>query len=1424
MKKFSMFIKRTLFVVLPALFACSLSIGQLHDIDPTFADGEESSEVNSSYDVENEIYTIKKTGDHAIELLFNANPKVYKNFRKNHLDELKNSLTEILKDIVHTKITELSEENTVLVPTYTVVGTGGQEDDPQPDVVPTEIPEDQPQLVHEVSNYISLETYSNMVYDYTEDANTGEHNLHQIIEAVVVGYAHFWVKEQIRRNEWENTYEVKTDVFNDFCTILAYRLKDQFGVSASEVYAQFSMCGNAILSPTFKITLDHITGMMLLIKDRSPVDNELGVKDLISSVGGQSVKDEIDELVNACTRMQLINFFSKTPKNVVIVLTKEINFTGSNLNEVVETIGVETFIQVAKEIGVEDTRDIIKSLPEFNTSDFIAKVTEVTTAKDVWSAIDGIEVDGVLIMKDKQFLWDGLVDLFGHFPPLSELANYNDNQWRHNFKVVMHTAVEDVLLDVNLGFKGNCKYLRKAAKIIDKHIKIKQDGEHFNIEVDVPGFLASMYRYLCEADFFDADLKHELFDLAFSTVDEAYNHVHSKTIEDLMANAEQIDYKILAESIISADEIKEFFGITRFVTQEKVDKFINKVFWAIDKSTTFDINRVYELVDEYYEIPEDLKDKINKVYEKAVKLLKKIAERDYDADFIHDYLSAHTSEEINEKVEHKIDSYLENAKVQNYYNRFQRLLEKVYARVPAKFRNKSLMDYYRGNSVWSGSGSAHFNVTKLVRKIPKVGPKIADFLSGFFDKFPTDASVDLKFTVHDLYRISYHLGDETKTGALPSQVSKPGFFANRETVFDEGAVRNIVGWYEKVGEQNSYLYEMPAYDVDAYPIWFKTSGNVERNYEKDNVTTISVTPNVETNKEFVYSWYKNGELLMEEEGPSITVTNHSDSGVYTCYVDGVKVDDIDVSIERIKIDTPTQSNELTFTADTTYNYYESLGLTPEEVENLPYNASGDLTGSEAGEYLVQFTFSDTDNYEWGSGNGSYSWLINKRHIEIASSSYIWSDDSFVYDATEHEVHIDTTVFGDNAKYLDFNYTGEQKGTNANNYEVTVTVSVKEEYAGSCTLGGELSSTHNWIIEKAHIETFEAKLVQDVFDYDGKEHTAEIDPNSLPAGITGVIYDEDSNVKETNIGKYTLVVEGYEYDHDNYILDGDYQTKFEWEIIAHVIDVSNVTWDYTEPFVYDENVHTVSVINVPTGVKVEYSGVYKATADNTYVAHARLYTSEYNQLYYNGEYRQTVNLDLEWKIVKKGEPIPLRSEFYSEEQNEAGTSLVWISLSSGIKGDYTLHAEEVDTSKYDFNSIMKSGTASVVTCYEINLFDSDGSIVNVNVDAAGNVIDPNFTFTVRILVPETHAKKDLVLVYVNASGEVSRIEGTRDGNYMVFTTNHLSIYGLVETHVAGEDPFPYLIVAAAATLAVQATTSWLLIVLAKRKRRTVKDAK
>ena len=287
MKKFSMFFKRTILVVLPALFVCSLSVGQLHDVKPVSA--EEIS--NSDYDVDNDFYTIRKTGDHSLELLFNANPKVYKNFKKSNLNELKSALKDILKDIVHTKISELADEP-IDDDTSSVDGQGGQENTPEM-AYTGPIDPNNPVMVYPNADYRTLEVYRNMVLDYTYDEVGGEHNLYQITRQVVIGYAYYYVKDFIERNQMENNAQNRADVFNDFCTMLAFTTYSPFDATIPETYAQFHYAGEDLISDDFVISLNDVTAMLLLVEEDDTGTQETGVRDLLATLGGQEAKDDI---------------------------------------------------------------------------------------------------------------------------------------------------------------------------------------------------------------------------------------------------------------------------------------------------------------------------------------------------------------------------------------------------------------------------------------------------------------------------------------------------------------------------------------------------------------------------------------------------------------------------------------------------------------------------------------------------------------------------------------------------------------------------------------------------------------------------------------------------------------------------------------------------------------------------------------------------------------------------------------------------------------------------------------------------------------------------------------------------------------------------------------------------------------------------
>ena len=1424
MKKFSKCLKRTFLIVLPALLMGSLSVGALHDIKPVAAEEVSSSE-SPIEDIDNDFYTLEKTGDHAVTLLFNANPKVYKNIRKDDITTLIDELKNVLKDVVQTKITELSEE-TIEIDVDEVKGTTEDKPDEHASVIP--IYPGQIQVYHDLTTYISLQTYANLLVNYANylPGSTLYHDITEITPTVVLAYAHLYVKNYLIENGLESNETTRRETFSDFCAIVANRISDKFGVSASDFYSYMYAAGDAIINDDYVLTLNQVSGMLVLIKDKSEtgVDN-LGVRDLITTVGGTRVKEEILELVRTSGLAEMSAFLNTVPENVVAVVMTEIDFDRDDLYYEMDERGIAFFIELAGEVGVGKTKLFIESVKDFDTDDFIARVTEKATPKDIWKSVKNIYVDDVKVVDEKQISMKGLKKLFKRLPSLETMSTMEDDKWRHEFHIVLDTTVEEVTLDLTLGFKGDCKWIRKAAKIINDHLTITKTDGTWNIEINLPEFISSMYRYLIESEILSDDLKRELWDFAFGTVEEGYQYLHWKTLEDLKEMASDVEYKILFESIVSADELNEFFGISR-LNQDQIDRLINLVFKAINKGQDFNMDAIYEIIDEFYQIDDDLKDQIDKVVNKIKSLLSKIAKRNYDASKIHDYLFRHSDEEINNKINDEIDRYLDKGKVVSLYNRFQRYLEKVYDRIPARFRDKSIMDFYRGKGVWSGKADATIDIKKWVRKIPKVGEKIADAMAGFIDELPSYFDVHVTINGKGLYGISYHNGDDVKTGALPVDVSDATFFAGIDTVRAEGVNRNIVAWADLVDAEHDtyeYLTSMPKHDVQAYPIYFTESADIERTYDGTS-STLEVTPNIETGHSFVYQWYKDGEKLNGETASSIEVTNASQSGDYVCKINGIESQVIHVTIARAVVDRPVQTVALTYDGSEQF-YYDSFGKSQAEAEEFYIPVDGEISAVEPGEHFVELSLKDPSNYVWDNGSGNnyqFSYTIDKAVITITPEMIEWNYvNPYTYDGEAKTVTLNEELLPEGVQVT---YSNNVK-TKAGSYSAHALLSLKPEYSAHYVLEGTTAYKRDWVINKATIIIpNNIGLIQDTFEHDGHEHTAKLDESLLPNGPCGVTVVYGGDQTKTEIGDYTLQV-SYLYDFANCELQPGYQTEFNWKITPRMIDISLIAWDYTGAFTYDGNLHMVRLLNIPTGVHVEYSGDLKATNVGTYTAQAVVTPQRGSKLVKDGQIieEDEATYTLSWSIVR-GEPVVTQKEFYSEETSEDGTSLVWVSASKEIEGEYTLHAEEVDYKKYNFDVLTNTGTVEVVTCYDINVYNKKtGDLVDLNVDKKGEIIDPSLSLKIRILVPESYREgHTLKMCHVTKDGEVVALDGVIEGQYMTYSSQHLSIYALTEAHVAGSNIVPYIVVGATGALLTQATGSILLVVLAKRRRRTIKE--
>jgi hypothetical protein len=122
-----------------------------------------------------------------------------------------------------------------------------------------------------------------------------------------------------------------------------------------------------------------------------------------------------------------------------------------------------------------------------------------------------------------------------------------------------------------------------------------------------------------------------------------------------------------------------------------------------------------------------------------------------------------------------------------------------------------------------------------------------------------------------------------------------------------------------------------------------------------------------------------------------------------------------------------------------------------------------------------------------------------------------------------------------------------------------------------------------------------------FTYDGEVKKVELE--GLPEGV----FAEYENASAYDAGIYNAHAK-LRFDGDN--LEAASPADCRWRIVKSRIDISDVTWNYSEPFEYDGRDHSISLVNVPEGVEVEYSG-NTAVEAGKYAASAKLVPADSN---------------------------------------------------------------------------------------------------------------------------------------------------------------------------------------------------------------------
>ena len=528
---------------------------------------------------------------------------------------------------------------------------------------------------------------------------------------------------------------------------------------------------------------------------------------------------------------------------------------------------------------------------------------------------------------------------------------------------------------------------------------------------------------------------------------------------------------------------------------------------------------------------------------------------------------------------------------------------------------------------------------------------------------------------------------------------------------------------------------------------------------------------------------------------------------------------IKVNIEDVKWDYDANNP---FVYDGTDKTVSLVGYPAEVTVNYDNNVQ-----NEVGPYKATATLVPTDDAHYelvGELNYSLDWEIVKAKINISDIKWDYdANNPFVYDGTDKTVSLVGVP-----KNVSVNYD-ENVQNEVGPYKATATLVPAD--AAHYELVGELNYSLDWEIKKIKITIENIGWdYTDKFAFDGNNKTVAL--TGVPSNVT-VSYTDNVFAK---VGSYKATAALAPADAAHYELDGVVAYELDW-IIA--FDITDIAWGESTEFVYNGSEQKVELVNIPDVLKDYIKVTYTdnaATNHGSYTAGAALefkfVGDEYSAIEdYPALVIGTAPAENSWKIDKLKVSLSFSSSSYTYKYNEVAVNAIKVLNPSNLDvnitystiptnvGTHTITAK-VTTTNDNLEILTPELTTTLVvlvnnvTSHRVQDLIIVNSQVGVPIDQVlvGNSMshlydgydlendkyakvlvaydiyfakDGNYqynkdNFEVNLLIPASMRDKTaLAVIHITDDGDFEMIDATRDGNYMVFNTEHFSVYAIVE---------------------------------------------
>lgn len=235
----------------------------------------------------------------------------------------------------------------------------------------------------------------------------------------------------------------------------------------------------------------------------------------------------------------------------------------------------------------------------------------------------------------------------------------------------------------------------------------------------------------------------------------------------------------------------------------------------------------------------------------------------------------------------------------------------------------------------------------------------------------------------------------------------------------------------------------------------------------------------------------------------------------------------------------------------------------------------------AGSYALTFTY--------GSFTKTINVIVEKAKIDLSEVAWNYTE-ALTYSGEEQTVALTGLPQG-----VEVSYDGEASAISATNAGTYSAVAVLSYDTANYELINVPELSLTWEIKKAELDLSDVSWnYLSEFTYSNEQKSVTL--TGLPAEVT-VSYTGNS---ATNAGSYTATAT-LSYDTANYEIKNAPELSLDWKINKADYDLSEVSWNYSEPLEYDGLAKEIALIGLPVGVDVvEYAG-NAAVEKGTYTA-------------------------------------------------------------------------------------------------------------------------------------------------------------------------------------------------------------------------------